>query len=213
MSAPAALQPCLQQVSPIENITQLPVYYYDYISNSYLQSGFEYFTFTYENDVADCSGLRSEGSYGNQFGVVPGYPDDPNTQSCDGTIKLFFNKEQPNPQIGFIKVITDCGGSDSNFQISSIICPGDVPEPPVFKYFRVDPINNCNASNDIITNTIRVEDNLGFETGKSVVMGNVGTTLFSLYILSEVLDITGLTIQDSGDFDIVNGPFDTQQEY
>lgn len=201
-------------ISPIENITTLPTYYYDYLTDSYLQSGNEYFTFTNENDVADCTGFRSQGDVGNQIGVVPNYPDNPNATACDGNVKLSFNKEQENPQIAFIKIITGpcgAGASDSNFDISSIICPGDVPEPPQFKYFRVDPIINCNASNDTITNTIRVEDNLGFETGKSVVMGNVGTTL-APYIMTEVLDITGLTIQDSGDFDIVNGPFDTQQE-
>lgn len=202
--------------SAILNTTELQSFYYDYTTDTYLQSSIEYVTFT-TDDIADTApGTRAQGAVGNQINVVPGYPlldsfgsGEP-ASAADQDIKLFFIKENESPQSGFIKVYTVgfTSGSNSFFNIDYISCPGDVQQE-TYKYFSLQSL--CDSSDTYITNLVRFTESIGLNTGNYIVLGDVGSTL-SPYMITEVTDISEQNIIDYSDFDVFNGPFNTGQE-
>ncbi len=79
--------------------------------------------FTQADDIASNQGTRENGSYGKQINVVEDYPLN-TSNSCDGSVKLFFNKTSSYPTT--IKIIVMGGGrpiDGTSWRIIKLECP------------------------------------------------------------------------------------------
>ena len=113
------------EVNTITGTTTQDVYTYNFASNTFTDSGTNETNTWAASDVAPYSNgttnLRSNGSNGNQVGVLANLPSAA-TKAADGNITLAFNKNAATPSNFTIKIYGHPAGGTA-WSLNSLTCP------------------------------------------------------------------------------------------